>query len=40
MIIEKIDHQIIIDSNTQPNAIGQNNVDLLNEKIQSKILLF
>jgi len=41
MIIEKIDHQVIIDSNTQPNSILQNNVDLVNEKIQSnkKILL-
>ncbi len=37
MIIEKTDHQIIVDSNIQANAIIQNNIDLINEKIQSKL---
>lgn len=35
MTIEKTDHQIIVDANQQANTVIQNNIDLVNEKIQS-----
>jgi len=37
MIIEKSDYQIIVDANQQANAVIQNNMDLVNEKIQSNL---
>lgn len=37
MTIEKTDHQIIVDANQQANTVIQNNMDLVNEKIQSKL---
>lgn len=35
MTIEKTNHQIIVDVNQQANNLIQNNIDLVNEKIQS-----
>lgn len=40
MTIEKTDHQIIVDSNQQANAVIQNNGVKVEEKIQSNFYIF
>lgn len=37
MIVEKTDHQIIVDANQQANNVIQNNIELVNEKVQSNL---